>query len=357
MTTTRTTTRTAGRAPARSWAAVVPWARVVAVWLTLGSGAPAAGSGPVSPAAGVEPSRVALVAPRSSRLGQQLRRELATSGFVVVPASSGSDQALESLGVQRAVLVDEQGDRVWLLDRRSAAGGFLRRELPIDRRDDLAPRRVCLAVVEHLRAPMPTAPDTPAPTPIATAQATPTPTLSEPVVAPVRARAWSLGAGTAINFDGAIGEPTGHVQLAGETAVGGPLLISVRLHWPLLGAQLHLPDRHVRVWTMGAAGGFRLRLPSLGARLEPTVGVTTGLRFVLADTDWLDPRQSRVAMVPALCGGAFVGLRYRLIELVHATFELGSEWSRPLGGAGLPYEREAASARATRVAVGVAFNY
>ena len=177
----------------------------------------------------------------------------------------------------------------------------------------------------------------------------------EPVADP-RRRPWSLGAATSLDLDGGMGESTGHLQLVGETAVGGPLLGSVRLHWPLLGAQLHLPDRRVRLWTWAAAGGLRLRLPGWG-KLQPLLGTTAGLRFVLADTDWYDPRQSRVALAPALTAGAFAGARYAVTPLVHVALELGSEWSRALGDPATAYERDAASARATRVALGVVFEY
>ena len=86
-----------------------------------------------------------------------------------------------------------------------------------------------------------------------------------------------------------MGESTGHLQLVGETALAGPLLGSVRVHWPLLGAQLHLPDRRVRLWTLAR----RRRAAPAAARLGQAAAAAgrdrPGLRFVLADTDWYRP--------------------------------------------------------------------
>ncbi len=306
-----------------------------------------------------EASAVALIAPRASRLGQQLRRELLASGFRVqalAPTTTGPTvDALAAVGATRAVVVDPEGDRVRVLTR-TASDLIATDELSLDARDNLAPRRVALAVVEHLRRPYVVAPPPPPPAiaPAATAEVAAA-LAPEPVPEP-RRRPWSLGAATSLDFDGGMGESTGHLQLVGETAVGGSLLGSVRLHWPLLGAQLHLPDRRVRLWTWAVAGGLRVRLPGWG-KLQPLLGTTAGLRFVLADTDWYDPRQSRVALAPALTAGAFAGARYAVTPLVHVALELGSEWSRALGDPATAYERDAASARATRVALGVVFEY
>jgi hypothetical protein len=298
---------------------------------------------------------VALVAPRASRLAQQLRRELQASGFQVEPLAAATAPALEAMGASRAVVVDPRGDRVHLLSR-SGPALVATDDLIVNGRDDLASRRVALAVVEQLRRPPAPAPAPPAPpviTPTATAAAAldhPEPQLD------ARRRPWSLAAATSLDLDGGVGESTGHVQLVGETALAGPLLGSVRVHWPLLGAQLHLPDRRVRLWTLGAAGGLRLRLPGWG-KLQPLLGATGGLRFVLADTDWYDPRQSRVTLTPALCAGGFAGARYAVTSLLHVALEVGTEWSRALGDPGTSYEQDVARARATRVALGVVFEY
>jgi hypothetical protein len=182
-----------------------------------------------------EPTRVALVAPRASRLAQQLRRELQASGFQVEPLAAATAPALEAVGASRAVVVDPGGDRVHLLSR-SGPALVATDDLIVNARDDLASRRVALAVVEQLRRPPAPAPVPPAPpviTPTATAAAAldhPEPQLD------ARRRPWSLAAATSLDLDGGVGESTGHVQLVGETALAGPLLGSVRVHWPLLGS-------------------------------------------------------------------------------------------------------------------------
>jgi hypothetical protein len=99
-----------------------------------------------------EPTRVALVAPRASRLAQQLRRELQASGFQVEPLAAATAPALEAVGASRAVVVDPGGDRVHLLSR-SGPALVATDDLIVNARDDLASRRVALAVVEQLRRP------------------------------------------------------------------------------------------------------------------------------------------------------------------------------------------------------------
>jgi hypothetical protein len=307
-----------------------------------------------------EINHVALVAPRTSRLAQQLRRELQASGFQVTALPEATAPALKAAGTARAVVVDPRGDRVQLLSR-SGTALVATDDLAVSARDDLASRRVALAVVEQLRRPPAADPATPAPTAV---PAAPTPAAAaaaaaalEPEPAPQpRRRPWSLSAATSLDLDGGVGESTGHVLLVGETALSGALSGSVRVHWPLLGAQLHLIDRRVRLWTWSTAAGLRLRLRSWG-RLQPLLGATAGMRFALSDTDWFDPRQSRVSLTPALSAGGFGGARFAVTPQVHVALEASGELCRLLGSPWFSYERDAAEAPAVRLALGVVFEY
>jgi hypothetical protein len=297
-----------------------------------------------------EAIRVALVAPRASRLGQQLRRELQASGFDVQPLAAATTVALTAADVSRAVVVDPGGDRVRVLVR-SGDQLIVSDERSVSGRDDLASRRVALAVVEHLRRRPAIPPPAPPPAPVVAAPVTAAvlaPLPPDPAIE-ARRRPWSLAVATSVDVDGGMGDSLGHVQLVGETTLGELLLGSVRVHWPLFGVRLLEPD--ARLWTAAAAGGLRLRLPGWG-RLQPLLGATAGMRFVIAD-----PRQGKSTLTPALAAGGFAGARYEMRPLVHVALEVGCDWSRPLGDPFPIFVRDAASSRATRVALGVVFEY
>jgi hypothetical protein len=325
---------------------------------------------------------VALFAPRAARVTGQLRRELETAGFSVelhdAPAGAWPDtvRVPGRPATVDAVAIDLEGHRVLVLGRGPGERALVVRSvMSFDPADELDARRVRLAVVEHLRAQRQAGhadraarhqPAPPEPAPAAAGQLTGAqPAAAAPAAGvspvegerpPLRPRPWSLAAYTAINFDAAAGEPTGHLQLVGETPLGDLLAVSARAYWPLVGANLQFPERHVRLWTMGAAGALRLRGPRLGGRLEPFVATALGLRFALADSDHIEPRQSRVTLTPGLSAGLLAGARCQLVPLVHLVLELGGEWSLALGG-DEPTGRDAAGAATKRVALGVVFEY
>jgi hypothetical protein len=334
-------------------------------------------TGEASEAAAQDDLTVALFAPRAARLTGQLQRELETAGFAVALHDAPEGNWPDNVRVPGrpaivdAVAIDLEGHRVLILGRAPGQRALVvRTVMSFDPADELDGRRVRLAVVELLRAQRQTghadrADPAPEPAPPTDQIASAPPAAAPPAAAtspvdgerpPLRPLPWSLAAYTAINFDAAAGEPTGHLQLVGETPLGRLLAVSLRAYWPLVGAQLELPDRHVRLWTMGAAGGLRLRGPRLGGRLEPFLGTSLGMRFVLADSDHLEPRQSRVTLTPGLSAGLFAGARFQVVPLVHVVLELGGEWSRALGDHE-PFERDAAGAATKRVALGVVFEY
>jgi hypothetical protein len=324
-----------------------------------------------TPAAGADqPGPVGLLGRLEARVARQLRRELTASGFQVVKVDDTSADP------PWLVTMDPEQTRVLLL---VGASGFddrrPRASFAVDLRDDVSIRRVALALVERLRLestgggpPAPTGKAAPRAAAAPSSVPSPVPAASTTLAAPAppqtagppqRPRPWALAAATTLDVPAGAERPMGHVQIVGETPLGASLVGRVRVLWPLLGRTERLPDRAVRLWTMGAAFGLRLplhRRPQ--ARLQPFLAAATGLRFVLSDTDFFEQRHGGVGLTPALAATASAGLRVALAPLVQAVLELGNEWSRTVPSfAPAPYERQAADARALRAALGVSFDY
>ncbi len=343
----------------------------IAALSILISGMAAPGGARAAPA-----TPVGLLTSVEGRVARQLRRELSTSGFMVVKVAGASGPAPRWL-----VAMDPERTQVLLLvDAPGADDPPPLARFTIDVHDEVSIRRAALALVERLRletsdrpvdhrplasAPSVAAAATPPPSPPASMLAAPAPPMA---ASPPRPRPWSLAAATAFDFPAHAGRPLGHVQIVGETPLGATLVGRLRVLWPLLGRTERLPDRAVRLWTMGAAFGLRLPLyrtqapgpgpAGLPPRWQPFVAAATGLRLVLSDTDWFDYRHGDVGLTPALAATVSAGLRLALGPLVQVVLELGSEWSRTLPSfSPAPHARDAADAHALRVALGLSFDY
>ena len=310
---------------------------------------------------------VDLTGPRD-RVTRQLRRELEASGFVI--ATTGTNPTA------RVVHVDLRAGEVVLMTRTPGqASPIPQARFRLDARDEVSVRRAALAVVEQLRLRR-TAPSVPVPVDVAEpappkpqpatttsepmqAQASPLST-TEPEVLPPWARSWSLGAAPTLDLAPGLGDTTSHVQITGETPLGN-LVGTVRALWPLLGTQRNHPDRSIRLWTTGAALGLRLPLRGREQRqrsFQPYLAASSGLRLVLADTDWFDYRHGRVGLTPAVVGTVAAGARHAVFPLVHLTFEVAGELSRTLPSASPPAdEREMAEAAVIRTSLGLSFDY
>jgi hypothetical protein len=307
-------------------------------------------------------SPVLLAGPGDARLLVQIRRELAASGFPVIERS-GALEGHFPIGVAAAVVVEsDRRVRVWIPDH---TGGppRLRADLTVDRSDPHARRRACLAVVEYLRFGAPEEPP-PVPVPVPAPLSLRPPgsealalDLAMPEPGPPR-RPWGLGAATTVNADSGIGEPTSHVQLMAQLPLSERWSITVTGLWPLLGAQFQTDQQYVRMWTMALAGGLRLALPRPLPRLRPFAGLALGTRFVLADSEWMETRQSRVVVTPSATVGASAGFLIELRPLIHLLLEGTVQWMGRLPvGSPTRYEAAAARGRAAHAAAGVLFEY
>jgi hypothetical protein len=315
----------------------------------------AALAGPEAPTA-----PVLLAGPADVRLLVQLRRELAASGFAVIERPGSVEPALPP-GVAAAVVVTDEG-RVRIFGPDAAGAPRLRADLTIDRADPHARRRACLAVVEYLRVEEP-------PPAMVAAAAAPAPRLVSALPAAAAmaeliaepgppGRPWGMGAATTVNADSGIGEPTSHVQLMAQFPLDPRWSITITGLWPLLGAQFQTVQQLVRMWTMGLSGGLRLALPSPLLGVRPFVGLALGARFVLADSEWIETRQSRVVITPSATAGGSAGFLVELRPLIHLLFECSAAWMARLPiGTPTGYEAAAARGRAAHLAAGVLFEY
>lgn len=338
---------------------------------------------------------VGLLAPMEIHVARQLRRELGASGFRVVKLDPAVDH-----DPPWVVTMDPGGTRVLLLVGADDGGERqTHASFAVDVEDEVSIRRAALALVERLRrgdragagvgggparpatptTARPTVVPTPPPPAAALAPAAgparepvnparpssppPTSSLTAPIRPPasapaLRARSWALGVATSLDLASGEGRPLGHVQIVGESPLTARLLGQVRVLWPLLGRTTRLDERSVRAWTTGASVGVRLPLRPAEARLRPYLAAATGMRLVLADTDWFDNRHGEVGLTPALTGALCGGLAVRVVPLVHAALEVGGEWSRTLpGSTPRAHERGLAEAPAARVALGISFLY
>ncbi len=295
--------------------------------------------------------QVALLAPRPSRVADELRRELEASSFVLTTIATDGRPWREQAppGLARGVAVEDDERRVSVF---TIAGGEIRvqAEMSVDPDDRLARRRTAFAVVEYLRL----LDSAPRPEPKRDAIAPP------PLPPPTRSRIhpWAMGAATTIDFDSFVGEPTSHLLIIGLWRFGEHLDLAVQGLWPIVGSQFQSDGTHVRMWTFGVSAGFVLRPVRPEARFQPYLAVGLGTRFVLADGTPGDGAQSRVAMVPAGTASVAMGARLAVAAGAHLFFEVEGEAAHHLfAKTAAPYELAAADARAGHTAVGLLFEF
>jgi hypothetical protein len=352
----------------------------------------AAGAASLLAGRAVAAPAVALLAPASSPLAGELRRELEAAAIAVTVVDSADQDwrraalNLPAAGPPAGIVVTD-GDHLVLVFTRGAERDALalRRLLRVDPRDALARRRACLAVVEHVRSLRGTRPEREAPQARETREAhAPAPAPSAPTSAPEgrsaappaawaaeaavdlaeeappapRGHPWALGVATTIEVASAQGQPTGHVAFVWQFPFGPRLSLWARALWPLLGAQFQAEGEEVRLWTIAAGAGLQLALAPVAARLRPFVGLGVGPRLVLTDASGLEPQQSRVGFTPSASVGAQAGLRYTLAPLLHLYLELEAAQNVLLWDRGRArYEAEAANARALHASLGLLFEY
>ena len=322
-----------------------------------------------APTARAEHPPVGLLAPASSRIGDELERELTTSRFVVVrstyaPATARPERESAKGNLKAGVPVTEANDDTLVLDvaggppswpmdwavklapapvrigvvvtaddkaivvmrtpwsTGAVKDGHMR--LTVEPNDCLARRRACLTVVEYARAlgeepeaATPTASEPPSQPPAAQPARRAT-DPAEPALPPsaagpdLGARAWSLGVATTLDLNAAVGEPTGHLQVIWffPSRYEERLVFRIRALWPLVGAQFQTSDAYVRMWTFGAAAGVQYFLVGPTSRFRPFIGAGAGARVAILEATSIDSMGGHTTFTPSINVAALTGLSY-----------------------------------------------
>jgi len=345
------------------------------------------------------PVAVGVLAPRGSRLADDLRRELESSRFAAVAVESDvapdwPDQLKRPAtdGFQHGVAVEEQAGRLTLFSRVPGSNGIqIRLVLPVDPSDRLARRRACLGIVEYLHAlvenespasgdplgsrwapPRPgasvqvrppppagaAAAEPPGPSVVASPRFRVGPSESVPPPHPPSFAATSSSLGIGSTLDLGTGTPmlTSHLQLTWRLPLDSHFAICMRALWPVLGAQFRSGADDVRMWTFGAGASLQYTFAEAPARLFPFAGFSVGSSVALTEATSADATQGRQALTPNASVGLDIGLLYALAPSVQLFLELGAArgWLLFMHDR-TEYERAVADSRSVHAAFGALF--
>ncbi|MEP6653041.1 MAG: hypothetical protein ABJA82_06755 [Myxococcales bacterium] len=350
-------------------------------------------------AAGAVNVTVEVLAPRYSRLAEDLRRELGASGFLVVAREATSSEwraevrrlpATESHHHGVVVRADE---RMMTVFTRGGAPESIqsRFDQPVEPGDRMGRRRACLGVVEYLRvlsraeAAVPPAPDQPVPGPGAgatSAQPSTTERKKADVAGPSQSgetsptfgqdgqdgqdgsdrplaagsESWQLGVGSRLGLEAAPGGPTGHLLFLWYLPLDWGLGLCARAMWPVVGGQFRSGGNDVRTWAFGGAFSLQYQFKVGTSRLRPYLGAEGGLRVALTEATPANAWQSRESFTPGVTVGAEGGVRYALRPPIQLFLELGlgRGWLIP-GVHRVDFETAAANANSLHASFGALF--
>ena len=345
------------------------------------------------------PVAVGVLAPRGSRLADDVRRELESSRFATLAVESepGHDwrdqlKRLPADGFQHGVAVEEESGRLTLFSRVPGSEAVqIRLVLPVDSSDRLARRRACLGIVEYLHAlvenespasgeplggrwgpPGAGASARPRPTPPAGATGTehpdpslvaeprprsgPSESISQPRPSLFPATSSSLGIGSTLDMGTGIPVLTSHLQLVWRRPLDSRVAISMRALWPVLGAQFRSGADDIRMWTFGVGASLQYTFAETPGRLLPFAGFAVGSSVALTEATSTDAAQGRQALTPNASVGLDIGLLYALGASAQLFFELGAArgWLLFMHDR-TEYERAVANSRSVHAAFGALF--
>jgi hypothetical protein len=268
---------------------------------------------------------------KTARLVNELEQELKASSYVVVRVPQVALEpeamlkALREAHATRGILLAEDGKSVVVL--AAAPDGSRMRvygEYSLDRDNRLARRRQWIALVERLRVPTDEEDDDqedaawidgigPRPRPAASVsdRAAPPGAAAEPPSAAGFAQrlglAFALG-----NVTGRTGF-TSHLLLMGYQRLIPHLSLVLHVLWPMVPGESGWANGvHSRVWTFAGAVGFVGELGPPGRWVDPYLGATLGVQFLLAYVDWAQQSATDTYRVASLNVDAHAGVRLRL---------------------------------------------
>ncbi len=280
-----------------------------------------------------DPQRVVVVEGdrKTIRFVNELEEELKASSYVVVrePAVVPFEPAamLQTLRRDRAlrgIVVSEDGRSVAVF--AASSGGTTLREhakYSVDRENRLARRRQWISLVERLRVPTEDSDEAEEGTAVMAVAAPAPPAVTVAEEGPSRMdgadaetlhrRVPRLGASVALGYVTGRTGITSHLMITGHLGLSPRLSFLVTALWPMVpGEKASDNGLRSRVWTFSAAGGLVADLGQHSWLVNPFLGATVGMQFLLAYVDSSQEANSDVYRVASLTTDVHAGLRVSL---------------------------------------------
>jgi len=296
----------------------------------------------VSQVSSSEPKRVVVSEGegKTARLLSELEQELKASSYVVirVPKVAFEPEAmlktLQEAQASRGILLSDDGKTVMVLSATPTGSLRVYAEYSLNHENRLARRRQWIALVERMRVSMeeeqnadrkeeqPAEPsgETSA-SPWRTADMGPIELAEPPDETPAERRVTGaveqasdgLGASVALGYITGRTGLTSHLLLTGHHHLTPRVSLVAQALWPMV--QGSLDDMHSRVWSFIGAFGLMAEPARPSARINPYLGLTVGMQFLLAYVDRSNQAITDVYRVASLTVDSQLGIRVR----VHAS--------------------------------------
>jgi hypothetical protein len=274
---------------------------------------------------------------KTARLLSELEQELKASSYVVirVPKVAFEPEAmlktLQDAQASRGILLSDDGKTVMVLAATPTPGSLrVYAEYSLNHENRLARRRQWIALVERMRVSMEEEqnaeraeqqPDEPSSetngSPWRTADLEPI-DLAEPSgETPAERRSMTaveqasdgLGASVALGYITGRTGLTSHLLLNGHHHLTPRISLAAQVLWPLVQGER---SSDARVWSFIAAFGLMAEPARPSARVNPYLGLTVGMQFLLAYVDRYNQAITDVYRVASLTLDSQLGIRVRI---------------------------------------------
>lgn len=250
---------------------------------------------------------------KTARLLSELEQELKASSYVVirVPKVAFEPEAmlktLQEAQASRGILLSDDGKTVMVLAATPTSSTLrVYAEYLLNHESRLARRRQWIALVERMRVSMEEEQDAdraePQPaeaphetngSPWRTADMGPIDLAEPPVETPVERRSTTaveqasdgLGASVALGYITGGTGLTSHLLLNGYHHLTPRISLAAQFLWPMVQGECSVDGMRSRVWSFIGAFGLMAEPARPSARVDPYLGLTVGMQFLLAYVD------------------------------------------------------------------------
>ena len=278
---------------------------------------------------------------KTARLLSELEQELKASSYVVirVPKVAFEPEAmlktLQDAQASRGILLSDDGKTVMVLAATPRPGSLrVYAEYSLNHENRLARRRQWIALVERMRVSMEeeqnadrVEPQPAEPSPESnvsswrTADMEPVDWAEPPGETPAERRSTTaveqasdgLGASVALGYITGRTGLTSHLLLNGYHHLTPRLSVTAQVLWPMVQGDLRSFDgTHSRVWSFIGAFGLMAEPARPSARINPYLGFTVGMQYLLAYVDRPGQPITDVYRVASLTLDSQLGIRVRI---------------------------------------------